>query len=126
MLQSLCIFFSYSQLIFVCFSQPESDPSVIVVNEPEIFADLITERLHGFDKDEAIRTEQRQYQCRKFFKKMRMEANERLLSDSDSSSSSTNEIDTDSDEGCYHVLREARRLRRKMFYRRRSKLNICT
>lgn len=114
----MCI---YSYRLYISQFQPESDPSVIVVNEPEILADLITERLHGFDKDEAIKTEQHQYQCRKFFKKMRMEANERLLSDSDSSSSSLTEMETDSDEGCYHVLREARRIRRKFLHRRRGK-----
>ncbi|XP_045203913.2 uncharacterized protein LOC123556906 isoform X3 [Mercenaria mercenaria] len=98
---------------------PDSDPSVIVVNEPEILADLFSQKLHGFDKEENIKTEQQQYQCRKFFKKMRMEVNERLMSDSDSSRSSATEMETDSDEGCYHVLREARRLRKKMMRRRR-------
>ena len=93
---------------------------MIVVNEPEMLADLFTERLHGFDKDETVRTDQHQYQCRKFFKKMRMEANERLLSDSDSSSNSPTEIETDSDEGCYNVLREARKMRKKILHRRRG------
>ncbi|KAL4230995.1 hypothetical protein ACF0H5_011368 [Mactra antiquata] len=102
---------------------PEMDPSVIVVNEPEILADLFSERLHGFEKNEEnIKAEQQQYQCRKFFEKMRMEVNERLMSDSDSSSPSVTEMDTDSDEGSYHILREARRARKRMIRKRRGRL----
>ncbi|XP_052797292.1 ETS translocation variant 5-like isoform X4 [Mya arenaria] len=95
----------------------DSDPSVIVVNEPEFLADLISERLHSFENNES-KPEQQQYQCRKFFKKMRMEANERLLSDSDSSRMSLSDRDSDS-EGCYHVLREAQKLRKKFIRKRR-------
>lgn len=105
---------------FFFFFQPDSDPSVIVVNEPESLADLFSQKLHGFDREENLKGDQHQYQCRKFFKKMRMEVNERLMSDSDSSRTSATEMDTDSDEGCYHVLREARRLRKKMMRRRRG------
>ena len=90
------------------------------MNEPEILADLFSEKLHGFDREENIKSEQQQYQCRKFFKKLRMEVNERLISDSDTSRSSATEMETDSDEGCYHVLREARKLRKKMMRRRRG------
>jgi len=99
--------------------QHDSDPSVIVINEPEFLADLISERLHNFETLDSSKTDQQQYQCRKFFKKMRMEANERLLSDSDSSLMSISDKDSDS-EGCYHVLREARKLRKKLMRKRRG------
>ncbi|XP_052278192.1 ETS translocation variant 5-like isoform X3 [Dreissena polymorpha] len=103
----------------------DSDPSVIVMNEPQFLADLITERLQNFDRDEPLKSDQQQYQCRKFFKKMRMEVNERFLTDSDSSRSSHSSIlERESDsEGCYHVLREARRMRKR--YMRKRRVETC-
>lgn len=98
----------------------DCEPPVIVVQEPRIFEDVFSERLHGFDKDNCGRHERHQYHCKKILRQLRIEANERLLSDTDS----TGSCDTDSDEGCYLVLKQASRLR-KRYMRRRSRVETC-
>ena len=92
---------------------------MIVLQEPRIFEDVLSERLHGFDKDNCGRHERHQYHCKKILRQLRIEANERLLSDTDSSGSS-NELDSESDEGCYLVLKQASRLRKRYLRRRRG------
>ena len=89
-----------------------------MLHEPKIFEDVFSERLHGFDKDNYGRHERHQYHCKKILRQLRIEANERLLSDTDGSGSSAN--DTDSDEGCYLVLKQASRLRKRYMRRRRG------
>lgn len=92
----------------------DSDPSVIVVNEPAIFANLINEKVAEFERDDCINEQQRLYQYQKFYKQFQIEANEKLVSETESSRSSSTETDSDSDEGCYHVLRQARKCRKRM------------
>ena len=63
---------------------------MIVVNEPEMLSDLISEKLHALADDYCDISDSELYQCTKFYQECRdgVVANERLLSDSSDSSGS--------------------------------------
>ncbi|XP_046559735.1 uncharacterized protein LOC124268681 isoform X2 [Haliotis rubra] len=67
-------------------STVESGPSVIVERQPRDFIKLLSERLHVPDSDEFDTDDSHQMQCQQFYRSLRLEVNEKIISDTDSDS----------------------------------------
>ncbi|XP_046369375.2 uncharacterized protein LOC124144161 isoform X1 [Haliotis rufescens] len=64
----------------------ESGPSVIVERQPRDFMKLLSERLHVPDCDEFDTDDSHQIHCQLFYRSLRLEVNEKIISDTDSDS----------------------------------------
>ncbi|KAK3588736.1 hypothetical protein CHS0354_019204 [Potamilus streckersoni] len=108
--------------------EQDNGPSVIVFHEPEILADLMSEKLHGLESEDChnIDNQIRRSQCSKFYQDICFKVNEQILSGSDQTSPDiTDSAESESDEECYVVLRQARKVRRRLIYKKDRRVETC-